>query len=340
VTVLVTGGGGFLGRAIAGLLLGRGDRVRVLGRSDQPALRAAGAEVRCGDVADPRVVAAAVDGCDAVIHTAARVGSWGPAREFQETNVGGTENVIAACRAHGIRRLVYTSSPSVAHGGGDAEGIDESHPYPARFAAHYPRTKAIAERLVLAANGPGLATVALRPHLIWGPGDTQLLPRVVARAAAGRLRLPGRGDNLVDCTYIDNAAAAHLLALDRLAAGDCAGRAYFISQGTPLPFGELLNRMLAAAGFPPVTKRISPRGLYLAGCLAEAAYTVLGIRDREPPVTRFVARQLTTAHWFDISAARRDLGYVPRVSIDEGLRRLAAVLRAQGSSPGEGPAMK
>jgi nucleoside-diphosphate-sugar epimerase len=327
VRVLVTGGGGFLGRAITAALIARGDRVRVLGRSDQPALRAAGAEVWRGDVADRQVVAAAAAGCDAVVHTAAKVGSWGRARDYHDTNVVGTENVIAACRAHAIPRLVYTSSPSVSHGGGDVEGIDESHPYPARFAAHYPRTKAIAERLVLAANGPGLATVALRPHLIWGPGDTQLLPRAIARAAAGRLRLPGGRPKLIDCTYIDNAASAHVLALDRLAAGDCAGRAYFISQGTPLPLGELLTRLLAAAGIPPVTRTISPRGLYLAGCLAEAAYAVLGIRDREPPVTRFVARQLTTAHWFDISAARRDLGYEPRVSIDEGLRRLAAALR-------------
>lgn len=326
--VLVTGGGGFLGQAIARSLLARGDEVRVLGRSERPALGAAGADVRRGDVADPGAVAAAVAGCQAVVHTAAKVGSWGRARDFHRTNVVGTRNVIAACRLHAVPRLVYTSTPSVTHAGGDVEGIDESHPYAERFLAHYPRTKAIAERLVLAANDAALATVALRPHLVWGPGDTQLLPRAIARARAGRLRLPGGPPRLVDCTYIDNAALAHLLALDRLGPGAaCAGRAYFISQGTPLPLGELLARVLAAAGVSPVKKTISPRVLYLAGCLAEAAYALLGIRDREPPVTRFVARQLGTAHWFDISAARRDLGYEPRVSIEEGLRRLALCCR-------------
>jgi nucleoside-diphosphate-sugar epimerase len=327
--VLVTGGGGFLGRAIVAQLLARGDRVRVLGRADQPALRAAGVEVVRGDLVDAAAVQAAAAGCEAVVHTAAKVGSWGRAREFHDTNVRGTENVIAACRAGGVGRLIHTSSPSVSHGGGDVEGIDEAAPPPRRFDASYPRTKAMAEKLVLAANGPGLATVALRPHLIWGPGDTQLLPRAIARARAGRLRLPRGASKLVDCTYIENAALAHVLALDRLRPGAaCAGRAYFISQGTPVPLGDLVTRVLAAAGLPPVRKTISPRALYLAGCLAELAYTLLGIRDREPPVTRFVARQLTTAHWFDISAARRDLGYQPQVSIDEGLRRLAAALES------------
>jgi nucleoside-diphosphate-sugar epimerase len=330
MTILVTGGGGFLGRAIVSQLLARSERVRVLGRADQPALRAAGVAVYRGDLAHAAAVDAATAGCDAVVHTAAKVGSWGRARDFHQSNVLGTENVIAACRAHAVGRLIYTSSPSVSHGAGDVEGIDETAPAPRRFDAHYPRTKAIAERLVLAANGPRLATVALRPHLIWGPGDTQLLPRAIAHARAGRLRLPAGASKLVDCTYIDNAALAHLLALDVLRPGAaCAGRAYFISQGEPMPLADLVTRVLAAAGLPPVQKTISPRGLYLVGCLAEAAYALLGIRDREPPVTRFVARQLTTAHWFDISAARRDLGYQPRISIDDGLRRLAAELAAR-----------
>lgn len=323
--VLVTGGGGFLGKAIVARLLERGDEVVVLGRSDQPELRAAGVDLRRGDIADPAATHAAVTGCQAVIHTAAKVGGWGRAADFHRTNVLGTETLIAACRAHQATRLVYTSSPSVAHDGRDVEGIDESHPYASAFDAQYPRTKAQAERLVLAANGPHLATIALRPHLVWGPGDTHLLPRVVAAARAGRLRLPAGPPKLVDCTYIDNAAQAHLLALDRLAPGArCAGRAYFISQGTPVPLRDLIKRMLTAVGAPVVEKTVSPRTLHLAGCLAEAAYAVLGIRDREPPITRFLARQLTTAHWFDISAARRDLGYEARVSIEEGLRRLAA----------------
>jgi nucleoside-diphosphate-sugar epimerase len=326
--VLVTGGGGFLGQALVRRLLERGDSARVFARGDYPALRALGAEVLRGDVGDASAVDVAVAGCDAVIHTAARVGSWGRYRDFHQTNVVGTENVLAACLVHRVSRLVYTSSPSVAHGSGDVEGIDESHPRPTRFDAHYPRTKAIAEQKVLAANGPTFATVALRPHLLWGPGDTQLLPRAIESARAGRFRFPSGPPKRMDCTFIDNAVDAHLLALDRLAPGaPCAGRAYFISQGEPLPFTELVERVFTAAGVTAPRKTVSPWVLYGAGCVAELAYALLGIRDREPPVTRFVARQLTTAHWFDIRAARRDLGYVPRVSMEEGLRRLAAEQR-------------
>lgn len=322
--VLVTGGGGFLGQALVRQLLMRGDAVRFFARGDYPALRALQAEGMRGDLADAKAVGAAVAGCDAVLHTAAKVGSWGRYPEFHQTNVLGTQNVIAACREQRVPRLVFTSTPSVAHSGGDVEGIDESHGYAETFLAHYPRTKAMAERLVLAANGPGLATVALRPHLIWGPGDTQLLPRAAARARSGRLRLPGGPPKLVDSTYVDNAVHAHLLALDRLTPGAaCAGKAYFISQGTPLPLTELITKVLAAAGAPPAKGTVHPKVLYALGCLAEWAYAALRIHDREPPVTRFVAQQLTTAHWFNISAARRDLGYEPKVSIEEGLRRVA-----------------
>ncbi len=325
--ILVTGGGGFLGRAVVLALHDRGDDVRILGRSDQPDLRRLGVDVVRGDVADAAIVNTAVMGCDAVIHSAAKVGSWGRAADFYSTNVTGTQNVIDACRAARVGKLIFTSSPSVAHAGGDIEGIDESHPAPTQFDAHYPRTKAQAERLVLAANSLTLSTVALRPHLLFGPGDTHLLPRALKQARAGRLRLPGGPPKLVDCTYIDNAVDAHLLALDHVGvSAPCAGRAYFISQGQPLALTELINRVLGAAGEPPVRKFVSPRTLWWTALAAEAIYTLLFIRDREPPVTRFVARQLTTAHWFNLGAARRDLGYIPRVSIDEGLARLARTL--------------
>jgi len=224
---------------------------------------------------------------------------------------------------HTVGRLIYTSSPSVAHGEGDAEGIDESHPHPTSFDAHYPRTKAEAEKRVLAANGQSLATVALRPHLMWGPGDTQLLPRAVALAAAGQLRLPGGPPKSVDCTFIDNAVDAHVLALDALSAhAACAGRAYFISQGEPMPQAELITRVLAAVGVHGPFRTVPPAIIRMAGAAAETWYTLRGIYDHEPPITRFVARQLTSAHWFNISAARRDLGYVPRVSFAEGLLQL------------------
>lgn len=324
MTVLVTGGGGFLGGAIVRALLADDVAVRSFSRGRYPALEALGVASYQGDLGDADAVARATDGCDAVIHTAAKAGVWGDARDYERANVTGTEHVLAACRRAGVSRLVYTSSPSVVFDGRDEEGADGSLPYPTSYLCDYPRTKAIAERAVLAANGPDLATVALRPHLIWGPGDPHLVPRIVDRARAGRLRLVGDGSNLVDSVYVDNAADAHLAALARLAESRprCAGRAYFITNAEPLPLRELINRILTAAGEPPVTKHVSPRVAYTAGAVLETLHRALG-RDAEPLMTRFVARQLSTAHWFDPEPARRDLGYAPKVSIAEGLDRLA-----------------
>ncbi|MFQ5654392.1 MAG: NAD-dependent epimerase/dehydratase family protein [Planctomycetota bacterium] len=324
MTALVTGGGGFLGGAIVRALVEGGAPARSFSRGEHPWLRELGVAAVRGDIAESEEVLRACEGCDVVYHVAALAGIWGSRRLYERTNVEGTRNVIAACREHGIRRLVYTSSPSVVFEGRDQEGVDESLPYPRRHLADYPRTKAEAERMVLAANDHELATIALRPHLIWGPGDPHLVPRLVARARAGRLRLIGGRDPLVDSTFIDNAAAAHLLAATRLEAGSpVAGNAYFITNGEPLPLSGLVNGILEAAGAPPVERRI-PTGLaYMTGATLEGVYRLLGLPG-EPPMTRFLARQLSTAHWFDISAARRDLGYEPRVSIEEGLRGLRA----------------
>ncbi len=327
---LVTGGGGFLGGAIVRLLRARGEDVRSFARGDYPVLRTLGVEQVRGDLADFEAVARGVEGCDLVFHVAAKAGIWGPFEEYRRINVEGTRNVLEACRARGVRRLVYTSSPSVVFDGKDMEGVDESVPYPAHFEAPYPATKAEAERLVLAANRPDLATVALRPHLIWGPGDNHLVPRIIARARAGRLRRIGDRPNRVDSTYIDNAAEAHLLAADRLQPGaPIAGRAYFLSQGEPRPLWDLVNGILRAAHLPPVTRTVSPRTAALAGTLLEGLYRTLPLNG-EPPMTRFLARELSTAHWFNIEAARRDLGYQPRVSIDEGLTRLERALNETG----------
>jgi nucleoside-diphosphate-sugar epimerase len=212
------------------------------------------------------------------------------------------------------------------------EGVDESVPYPAHYEAHYPRTKALAERMVLQANGDGLATVALRPHLIWGPGDTNLIPRLLARARAGRLLRIGKTPKRIDSVYIDNAAEAHVLAADRLAPGSpVAGKVYFLSQGEPVPLWNLVNRILAAAGLPPVTRTVPVWAARLAGLALEGVYGLLG-RQEEPPMTRFLAGELATAHWFNIDAARRDLGYEPRVSIEEGLKRLGIALNSAASA--------
>ena len=324
--ILVTGGGGFVGGAIVRQLRGRGDEVRTFSRGDYPELGALGAEVVRGDLSDAEAVARAVRGCDAVIHVAARPGVWGSWDSFYRPNVVGTENVIRACRDSGVSRLVYTSSPSAVHGGGSIEGADESLPYPEHFDAHYPATKAMAERLVLAANDEVLSTVALRPHLVWGPGDNHLLPRMVQRSRAGKLALIGDGSQLVDTTWVEDAATAHLLALDKVSPGAaCAGRAYFLSQGEPWPLKDMMNGLLEAAGAPRVERCVPRWAAYTVGALLEGTYWLLR-RTSEPPMTRWLAGQLGTSHWYDISAARRDLGYEPSVTIAEGLERLSEAL--------------
>jgi 2-alkyl-3-oxoalkanoate reductase len=331
--LLVTGGGGFLGLALCRRLRERGHEVTSFSRSHHPALEPLGVRQLAGDLADFDLLADRLVGFDAVFHVAAKAGAWGPLQEYFDANVRGTRNLIAACRLNGVPTLVHTSTPSVAHHGRTpVEGGSEVTAPPAsRFKAAYPATKAVAERAVLAANGDGLATVALRPRLIWGPGDNHLLPRLVERARSGRLRLVGDGRNRVDTTYIDNAVDAHLAALDALHGrpqAACAGRAYFISNGEPRAIADIVNGLLRAAGAPPVQRQLSLRTAYLVGALAEAAWGHLPLPG-EPPLTRFVAEQLATPHWYDLSAARRDLGYRPTVGIDEGLERLAASFGAQ-----------
>lgn len=331
--VLITGGGGFLGSAITRKLLQRGDDVVILNRGHYEELTTLGAEEVQGTLTDAAVVLDAAAHCDAVIHTAALAGVWGPAAEYEAINVLGTRHVLDACRALGITRLVYTSTPSVVHAGGDIEGGDASLPYPDHFETAYPETKARAERMVLEANGTNLptfgplATVALRPHLIWGPGDPHLMPRVVARAKAGRLRLVDGGEKLIDAVYVDNAADAHICALDALAPeARCAGRAYFVSNDEPLPQRAFINGLLRANGLPPCTKTIGAGTAYAVGAVLEAAYRLVGARN-EPPMTRFVANQLATAHWYDVSDTKADLGWTPVVSMAEGMRRLELARR-------------
>lgn len=332
LTALVTGGGGFLGGTIVRQLVERGDTVRSLARGDYPALRALGVETLRGDVSDATAVSKAVEGCDVVFHVAAKAGVWGKLDAYRRANVEGTRLMIEACRRSGVCRFVYTSSPSVVFDGRDMEGADESAPYPSHFEAYYPQTKAEAEQLVLSANSPSFATVALRPHLIWGPGDNHLVPRIIARARAGRLRRIGMANKRIDATYIDNAADAHLLAADRLTPGsEVSGKVYFVAQGEPIPLWDLVDRILAAAGLPGVTRSVSRPVAEVAARILEATYLALGLTS-EPPLTRFVVRELATAHWFDLSAARRDLGYHPRVSTDEGLSRLSAWLRSGGGT--------
>lgn len=319
---LVTGGGGFLGKAIVKQLHKRGDAIRVLARSDYPELRALGAETFQGDIRDPSAVARACIGMDVVFHVAAKAGVWGELSEYHAINVVGTQNVLDGCRAAGVPVLVYTSTPSVVHGGHSVEGADESLPYPEHHHGPYPTTKAEAEKRVRAASCSQLLTVSLRPHMIWGPEDPHFLPRLNARARAGRLRQIGSENPLVDSTYVENAAQAHLLAAEKLCNGaPLGGKAYFVTNGEPVGCWTLINALLEATGAPPVRGKLPVWFAAGTARTLETCWSALGIRS-EPPLTPFLVQQLTTAHWFNIDAARRDLGYVPTVSLEEGLRRL------------------
>lgn len=324
---LVTGAGGFLGLALTELLVARGYLVTTLQRGVYPELERLGVRVLRGDVADETAALSATAGQDCVFHVAAKAGSWGSWDDYYRANVLGSRSVISACLRAGVPKLVYTSSPSVVFNGRDMAGVDERVPYPAHYEANYPATKAEAERAVLAANGPDLATVALRPHLVWGPRDPHFLPRLVAARRAGRLKRIGDGRNLVDATYIDNAAMAHLAAAESLMPGAaCAGRAYFIANDEPTAAWDLLDDLLGAAGLPPVVGSV-PAWLAIAGgTFLEAIHNSFSL-DAEPRMTRWVARELATTHYFDLTAAKRELGYVPAVSTHEGLKRLAAWCR-------------
>jgi nucleoside-diphosphate-sugar epimerase len=324
---LVTGGGGFLGRYIVEQLRGRGNRVRSYSRRHYAELDALGVEQVSGDLADAGRLREACRDVDVVFHVAAVAGVWGPWRRFYETNVVGTRNVIDACRAAGVRRLVFTSSPSVVFDGRPHENADESLPYASRFLCHYPHTKALAEQAVLASNGQALATVSLRPHLIWGPRDPHLIPRIIARAARGKLRRVGDGGNRISVSYVENVARAHLQAADALAAdAPIAGRPYFINEPEPVKLWDFIDDVLSRARIPPPTRVLSARTAYRLGAILETSYRLLR-RDTEPPMTRFVALQLSKSHWYSSAAAQRDLSYAPLVDMQEGLRRMEPDLR-------------
>ena len=325
----VTGAGGFLGKAICQRLLAAGIRVTGFARGEYSELTAMGVTMVRGDIADKAGVFDAMKGCDLVFHVASKAGVWGSKQSYFSPNVDGTANIISACQQLKISKLIYTSTPSVTFAGEDESGIDESAPYSASYLNHYGESKAVAEQMVLEANSRALKTLALRPHLIWGPEDPHLVPRVIERAKAGRLKLVGKEDKLVDTIYVDNAAYAHILAAVNLCSehASAAGKAYFLSNDEPITMAAMLNKILACADLPEVTKRV-PAGLaYVVGVMLESVYGVLGKTD-EPMMTRFVAKQLSTSHYFDISAAKTDFGYSPIISIDQGMVKLREYLKS------------
>ena len=313
--ILVTGYGGFLGKAICRQLLQAGHQVTGIARQNYPEMRSLGIVTIQGDVRDRACLLKACDQKDAVIHTAAKAGVWGSWRDYYEINTLATKHLVDGCRQSGVPYLVHCSSPSVTFDGKPQTGIDETVRYPTRWLCHYPHTKALAEQLVRAAHQPGvLATVALRPHLIWGEGDPHLIPRIIDRCQQKKLLRIGSGRNLIDTVHVENAAAAHLAALEtlRLSPEKAGGKAYFITDGEPIGCWDWISQLLNAAGLPIPTKRISLNIAYLLGAALEASYKLAG-KSEEPPMTRFVAKQLGLDHYFSIEAARRDLGYQPRI---------------------------
>ncbi len=327
-SVLVTGYGGFLGRAICRDLIRHGYRVRGMARSHYSDMQAIGVECVKASATDPAACDAACRGMDAVIHTAALAGVWGPAKPYEEVNIGATDHLLVACKRCNIGAFVYTSSPSVTFDGTAQSNVDESEPYSTRWLCQYPRTKAIAEQHVLAANSTtGLATCSLRPHLIWGVGDPHLIPRVIDKCRSGRLRRVGDGRNLIDTVHVDHAAIAHRLALERMLDRDrnASGRAYFITDGEPVECWKWIETILASANLRPPNRGISFRAAYGIGAILETAYRVLRI-STEPPLTRFVAAQLGVDHYFNINLAKERLCYVPIQNRSERIAELGFTL--------------
>ena len=330
MNALVTGGGGFLGRYLVEQLLERGTQVRCFSRGRYPELESLGVETIQGDLRDLEATMAACQGIDVVFHVAGVAGIWGPRGYYHGINANGTANMLAAAEGQGVARFVYTSSPSVTFDGNDQCHIDETAPYTPTWLCHYPHSKAIAEQLVLQANGShGLMTCALRPHLIWGPRDEHLIPRLLDRARQGKLRRIGDGTNLIDIVYVENAARAHLQAADAMEPGAAVcGRAYFISQGQPVNCWAWINELLEIAKLPPVTKSISLRAAWNAGLVLESVHRALRLPG-EPRMTRFLAAQLARSHYFDITRAREDFGYSPQITTVEGMKHLAEDLCAR-----------
>ncbi len=318
--VLVTGGGGFLGKAIVKKLLKKNYKVASFSRNFYPELEKMGVNQIQGDIADKNAVSKAFEKQDTIFHVAAKPGIWGSFENFYQVNVTGTENVISACFENSVNQLIYTSSPSVIFNEHDMENVDESVPYSNKFLAPYPKTKAMAEKLVIKAAKKNLKTIIIRPHLIWGPEDNHLIPGIINRA--GKLKKIGKKNDLVDTIYVDNAADAHILASQKLFTNpSLSGNVYFVSQDEPVSKWEIANGFLNAAGLPHIKGHVSARTAYVAGSIFEFIYRLFQIKS-EPPITKFAAMEAATSHWFNISKAKKELGYYPKISTKEGLEKL------------------
>jgi len=333
VKALVTGVGGFLGRRIVEMLLEDGHEVRFLARGHYPQVEALGARGLQVDLRDRDKVPEAVEGVDTIFHVAAKAGVWGPREDYLSINVDGTRNLLDAAESAGVERFIYTSTPSVVSYADPIENGPQDLPYASSYKAFYPETKAQAERMVLQSNSRHLATVSLRPHLNFGPGDPHLLPRFVEAALKGRLRIIGDGSNKVDFTYVDNAAGAHIDAASALTdhQAACAGKAYFISNDEPVPLWGWFNDLLGELHVPRIEKQLGHgTAKFLFGAI-ETAHKLLPLG--EPTVTAFLADAMATSHWFDMQPAKDDLGYRIRVTMDQAVPPTVAYLREHTVEP-------
>jgi 2-alkyl-3-oxoalkanoate reductase len=322
MNALVTGGGGFIGSALVHELLKCGFRVTSFSRGDYPDLMRKGVVIKRGDLCNSEAVLKACEGIDIIFHVASKAGIWGSYKDFYDTNVTGTANIVYACKTLKIKRLIYTSTASVVFDGNDIEGSNESLPYPSHPLSHYTTTKALAEQYVLKADSISLRTIVLRPHIVIGPGDNHLIPKVIAQAGAGQLRQIGDGKNKVDIAYIDNVISAHICAAQAIENPEVTGKAYFISNGEPVLLWDYINKILLEAGLKPVSKSVSAGTALIVASFSELFHKMFKIKS-EPRLTRFLVYELSRSHWFDIHAARRLLNYNPEISNMEGLKRLA-----------------
>lgn len=320
--VVVLGGSGFVGRALVRRLVSDGIETAVVARKEFPEAETLGVRVLSGDIGDADFLKNSLAGYDTIIHLASKTGIWGDKNEYYATNVIGTQNVLDACRANNVAALVYASTPAVVYQKDDLCGVNERTPYARDFLCDYAWSKAIAEKMVLEANCDLLKTIALRPHLVWGPGDTNHIPPLLGQARCRQLKRIGDGHNLVDVTYIDNAVDAFVLAAKNLhGSASGAGKPYFISQGEPVNLWNWLNKFFRRLDVPVVEESIPFQKAYLMGMFMEKFFPFARIK-REPCMTRFLAVQLAKSHWFSIENANRDLGYFPKVSTAEGINTI------------------
>jgi len=320
--VLVTGGGGFLGFEIVKKLVARGDEVTVIGRHTYFHVEELGAHSVVADIRDLSSLKTLFEGIDEVYHVAALAGLWGPWKSYYDINVLGTQNVIEACKANRVSRLIYTSTPSVVFDGKSHRNVDESIPYPDRHLSHYSQTKMLAEKMILSSNSAELKTVALRPHLIWGPGDPHIFPRIVGKAKKGQLAIVGSGKNDVDIIYVENAAEAHIQAGNVLReSGVTSGKAYFLGQNEPVKLWDFIQEILKREGVPPVTRRLPSWAAYAIGATLEFIYRTFGMKD-DPRMTRFLACQLSQDHYYNHQNAIQDFQYDAKITVEEGLNRI------------------